>query len=586
MLVAAWLLVMLTAASAVNVIIQNHWAGGFQGQVDIPVTSELHGWRVHLTFDQDVSSIEVWVADAQKVSDREYILTNKDFNADQHVGDTLSFTFLGHGTGDIAPHTEAFVEGMGTGGGTVTNEPVTVPPRTNAPSSGGGTSNKNYGDALGKSILFYDAQRSGRLPANNPIPWRGDSALGDCVVGGWYDAGDHVKFGFPMASSTTLLLWGLIRFKDGYVRANQLDMMYDMIKWPLDYFLNAWNPQTRQLVVQVGDGNADHAFWGRPEDMTMERPCFRLEPGKPGSDAAAETAASLAAGSIAFKDKGDTAYAAQLLTAAESLYAFAKANRGIYSQSIPNAANFYGSSGDKDEMCVGAMWLYKATRNNQYLEDAKANHENAWGWALAWDDKKVACQLLLFEETNDAAYRTEVEGFFQGWLPGGSITYTPCGLAWRDKWGANRYAGNAAFAALVAAEDGIQTARYRSWGVEQINYILGDNHHDGGCFSFQIGFGTKYPRNPHHRAASCPDRPAPCSHEQLDAPGPSPQLLVGAIVGGPDAQDNYVDDRKDYVLNDVATDYNSGFHSALAAIVHLQVTDNFPQTNNRCACNQ
>lgn len=54
----------------------------------------------------------------------------------------------------------------------------------------------------------------------------------------------------------------------------------------------------------MGDGNADHAFWGRPEDMTMERPCFRLEPGKPGSDAAAETAASLAAGSIAFKDKG------------------------------------------------------------------------------------------------------------------------------------------------------------------------------------------------------------------------------------------------------------------------------------------
>ena len=53
--------------------------------------------------------------------------------------------------------------------------------------TGGGTSNKDYEDALGKSILFYDAQRSGRLPANNPISWRGDSALDDCVVGGWYD---------------------------------------------------------------------------------------------------------------------------------------------------------------------------------------------------------------------------------------------------------------------------------------------------------------------------------------------------------------------------------------------------------------
>jgi hypothetical protein len=47
--------------------------------------------------------------------------------------------------------------------------------------------NKNYATALSKSILFYAAQRSGKLPANNPIPWRGDSALKDCVVGGWYD---------------------------------------------------------------------------------------------------------------------------------------------------------------------------------------------------------------------------------------------------------------------------------------------------------------------------------------------------------------------------------------------------------------
>ena len=34
------------------------------------------------------------------------------------------------------------------------------------------------------SILFYEAQRSGKLPANNRIPWRGDSGLRDgCDVG-------------------------------------------------------------------------------------------------------------------------------------------------------------------------------------------------------------------------------------------------------------------------------------------------------------------------------------------------------------------------------------------------------------------
>lgn len=50
----------------------------------------------------------------------------------------------------------------------------------------------DYAKALGLSILFYDAQRSGRLPPNNPISWRGDSAVNDGadghdLSGGWYD---------------------------------------------------------------------------------------------------------------------------------------------------------------------------------------------------------------------------------------------------------------------------------------------------------------------------------------------------------------------------------------------------------------
>ena len=56
--------------------------------------------------------------------------------------------------------------------------------------------------------------------------------------------------------------------------------------------------------VQVADGYADHAFWGRPEHMTMERPSFSLGTGNPGSDLAGETAAALAAASMAFRDTG------------------------------------------------------------------------------------------------------------------------------------------------------------------------------------------------------------------------------------------------------------------------------------------
>ena len=37
----------------------------------------------------------------------------------------------------------------------------------------------NYAEALQKSLLFYEAQRSGDLPASNRLNWRGDSGLQD-----------------------------------------------------------------------------------------------------------------------------------------------------------------------------------------------------------------------------------------------------------------------------------------------------------------------------------------------------------------------------------------------------------------------
>jgi len=51
----------------------------------------------------------------------------------------------------------------------------------------------NYEEVLVKSLLFYEAQRSGKLPADNRIPWRADSALddrgsnGEDLTGGYYD---------------------------------------------------------------------------------------------------------------------------------------------------------------------------------------------------------------------------------------------------------------------------------------------------------------------------------------------------------------------------------------------------------------
>src|SRR5690348_13960207 len=71
-----------------------------------------------------------------------------------------------------------------------------------APSSG---SEFNYAEALQDSMLFYESQRSGPLPADNRVLWRGPSDLTDGsdhgidLTGGYHDAGDEVKFGLPEA---------------------------------------------------------------------------------------------------------------------------------------------------------------------------------------------------------------------------------------------------------------------------------------------------------------------------------------------------------------------------------------------------
>ena len=51
----------------------------------------------------------------------------------------------------------------------------------------------DYAEVLRLSNLFYEAQRSGKLPADNRVPWRGDSAVDDGsdvgvdLSGGYYD---------------------------------------------------------------------------------------------------------------------------------------------------------------------------------------------------------------------------------------------------------------------------------------------------------------------------------------------------------------------------------------------------------------
>src|SRR5918999_2136342 len=445
-----------------------------------------------------------------------------------------------------------------------------------APAPPAAATTYNYGEALQKSIWFYEAQAAGRKPAWNRVSWRGDSALGDGgdagrdLTGGWFDAGDHVKFGLPMAFSATMLAWGAVDYCAAYSSSGQLTPLMNNLRWVNDYFIKA-HPSANVLYGQVGNGGQDHAWWGPAEVMPMTRPAYKIDASCGGTELAGETAAAMSASSMVFRQT-DPAYANTLVSHARQLYAFADTVRRRYSECITDAAGYYRSfSGYNDELVWGAIWLYRATGEAAYLDKAESYYANlsteqqttikSYRWTTDWDDKSYGSYVLLARLTGKQRYIDDANRWLDYWtvgVNGQRITYSPGGLAWLQQWGPLRYAANTAFMALLYSDflsDATRKARYHDFAVRQINYMLGDNPRRS---SYVVGFGGNPPRNPHHRTAHG------SWSNNINEPAQNRHILYGALVGGPDAADNYADNRGDFVKNEVATDYNAGFTGALA----------------------
>ena len=442
--------------------------------------------------------------------------------------------------------------------------------------------NHDYWSATEKSLHFYDAQRSGLLPQDRKTCWRFHSFLKDkgknCenLTGGWNDAGDYIKFNLPMSSSTTMLILGAIYYKDYYTKAKLFSKLKDTIKWPLKYFMKCYINE-KLVYAGCGDGLLDHAQVGTGEDNTTYRPCFELTDAKPGSEVAAGMASALAGAFLVFRDS-EMEFAQRALGFARKLFRFADDYRGKYSDHVKDTKQFYNSSGYFDELAEAACLLYKATGEKGFLDKAVAFYDqgglgNMWG--QSWDEKKMSAVILLYDVTRDNKYMIALNKHIHHWIH--NVKKIESKLSWILRWGSLRYAANTVFLSLIVydhfGDNPNLTVKPQllGWAKNNIDYMLGSNSRN---FSYLVGYGINYPRQPHHMGASCPAVPHQCTWNDFNKNAPNPHHLEGALVGGPNEDGSFKDVRSDYVTNEVATDYNAGFTGAVIRFFGTEQTEN------------
>ncbi|XVF31799.1 hypothetical protein REPUB_Repub17cG0023600 [Reevesia pubescens] len=470
----------------------------------------------------------------------------------------------------------------------------------------------DYADALTKSLLYFESQRSGRLPYNQRVTWRDHSGLTDGLeqgvdlVGGYYDAGDHVKFGLPMAFTVTMLSWGIIEFRDQIANAGELEHALEAIKWGTDYFIKA-HTSPNVLWAEVGDGDTDHYCWQRPEDMTTSRQAYKIDENNPGSDLAGETAAAMAAASVVFK-KANPHYSHLLLHHAQELFEFADKYRGNYDGSIRVVKSYYASvSGYMDELLWAALWLYEATDNEEYLKYVvnKAHCFGGIGWAItefSWDVKYAGIQIMaskLLEKEKHKQhanilkqYQSKAEYYLCSCLnknnASNNIERTPGGLLYIRQWNNMQYVSTAAFLLTMYSDflrdsnkhldcpaGTVDHEEVLNFAKSQVDYILGSNPMN---MSYLVGYGSKYPTRVHHRGAAILSYRENkgfigCTQGYDNWYGrqePNPNVLVGALVGGPDCQDNFMDQRDNYMQTEACTYNTAPLVGVFAKLLQLE----------------
>ncbi|XP_059489525.1 uncharacterized protein LOC132204778 [Neocloeon triangulifer] len=568
----------------------SHQSGVWRAKLNLPVKKSVTRWMATVKFSRPINEFINSLASSTANNNQTFVLrafpSSKRLKADSVLNLQFEATYTG-------PPSTLSIESIIFDGSLVCNAKsdaamVTQIKVSNSSLSTGRRRLKyEYATVMHNSILFYEAQRSGVLPSNNRISWRKNSCVNDKgnnnedLSGGYYTTGRTLKFTFPTAAAMTILAWGIINHEEGYKRVGELNSAKDALKWGIAY-LEKCHTKPEELYVLVGDVQKEgQDWWGRPEDINFPRPAYAVNTSNPGSEVAAETAAAFAASSIVFAD--DFATRSRLRNRAKQLYQFAKNYRGDYHEAVKQVINYYKSwSHYQDELVWAALWLYRATGQEIYLTEAKTMYASFKLTArklgeFSWDEKTLGVRILLASLTAEQVYVNEAKSVCDELTKKSEYRNSQGFFHIRGQpVGGIRYAANVAFACfelgeVLIGELDLPSNPYLKFALQQVNLILGDTGR-----SFMVGFGHNYPKRILHYGGSCPNIPQECGFKEKNAPGPNPQVVVGALVGGPDEIGNYNDSRDNYSQNDVGIDYNAGFQSLVAALISLHCHNKLP----------
>jgi endoglucanase len=452
-----------------------------------------------------------------------------------------------------------------------------------------------YSTPLSNALYFYEAQKDGtnvdssvmnRQPSHltdaqasvyntprydsNDTLTSGLTRIGGPinVSGGWFDAGDYVKF-VETASYTDAVL--LLAARE-YPSLNTGKYTFNSEgKYGLDWLKKMWDNTHKILYYQVGigDGNGgsilgDHDYWRLPQaDDAMNvkpgdpgyyvkyRPVFRLGPG--GTPISPNLAGRLAADfALCYQvfASTDPGYANSCLVNAENIYALARtSNVGQLVTTAPY--DYYGETTWHDDMELGATELYYALAKGNLPSGLLQNDplyylKQATNWSSAYINSDAGGDSLNLYDTSGLADFDLYNAIAKAGHPAGLAVSQSDVLndlrsqvsrgnaqSGKDPFGLGlAYAGaDATPHALGLALETLYydqltaSTGYKNFGREQRNWILGTNAWGS---SFIVGAGSTFPHCMQSQIANLAG--------SLDG---TPPLMLGAIPDGPNASSSF-----------------------------------------------